>query len=281
MTAPLLAAVVGSPIKQSLSPAIHGAAFRARGLEGRYEAIECGVSDLADVIGTLRRAGVVGFSVTMPCKEVMFDLCDRVDPSAALLRAVNCVKCDGDRLIGFNTDGDGCCDALVEQGLVELSGSTAVVLGAGGTARSIALALLRRGCNVVVVNRTRSRAESMVTALSQAPDVKAHIRCGSVADVAAAEVVVNATSVGMGSGDSPVEAASLRSDLVVLDAVYHPLETAFLSAAIAAGARTVDGLWMLIHQARRQQEIWFGSRPDPGPMRAESERVLRGRATSL
>lgn len=281
MTVPLLAAVVGSPISQSLSPAIHEAAFRADGRLGRYDAVDCPREQLPDVVSSLRRGGVVGISVTMPCKEAMAELCDELDRTAALLRAVNCVKFEGDRVLGFNTDGDGCCDALSEQGGVVWGGGRAVMLGAGGTARSVGLALLRRGTSVVVVNRTPERAEALVAMLAGAVDGAPEVRTGSTDDIDSADILVNTTSVGMGSEESPVDSGVLHRGLTVLDAVYHPLRTSLLAAAEGAGARTVDGLWMLIHQARRQQEIWFGSKPDSGPMRAESERVLWERATSL
>lgn len=281
MIEPLIAAVIGSPIRQSLSPAIHGAAFHSTNRSGRYDAIECTEAELDSVIGMLRSVGAVGFSVTMPCKEAVARRCDVLDETARLLGAVNCVGFEDGRMIGHNTDGDGCCDALFEQASAVFTDATAVVLGAGGTARSVTLALLRRGARVAMVNRTAGRVEDFISRLAGDGRFDGRLRRGSADDLAAARILVNATSVGMGSGELPVEAGHLHDAMIVLDAVYHPLRTRLLEVADSVGARTVDGLWMLIHQARRQQEIWFGIKPDSAPMRAESERVLRERPTSL
>lgn len=278
MNEQVLAAVLGSPIAQSLSPVIHEAAFRAAGRKGRYLAIECQEAGLPDAISHLEKIGCVGASVTMPCKESVVHLCDDLVGAAAVLRAVNCVRFSDGRTLGHNTDGDGCCDALTEQGSVSLDGSRVVVLGAGGTARSVAHAVLLRGADVVVINRTLSRAAEMVSTLANVADVKGSIQLGTADDVAGAQVVVNATSVGMGTDECPIDPRVLHRGLTVLDAVYHPLATRLLTEAASSGATVVDGLWMLIHQARRQQEIWFGERPDAEPMRKESERVLRDRS---
>lgn len=278
MSEPILAAVLGSPIAQSLSPAIHEAAFRAAGRNGRYIAVECREDGLADVLERLRSGGAVGVSVTMPCKEAVVDLCDELAGSAAVLRAVNCVEFADGRTVGHNTDGDGCCDALIDQASVTLGGSRVVILGAGGTARSVAHAMLLRGADVNVINRTEARTDELVSMLKNETGGNGSIRSGTIDDVAGARVVVNATSVGMGTDECPLDPRLLHPGLTILDAVYHPLMTSLLSAAESVGATIVDGLWMLIHQARRQQEIWFGERPDAAPMRVESERVLRDRS---
>ena len=141
------------------------------------------------------------------------------------------------------------CDALVDQGAAQLRGATVVLLGAGGTARSIALALVRRGAHVVVVNRTQSHAMDLVNSFAGFGD-EVSISVGDQSTIASASILINATSVGMNSSEMPVDPSVLHQQLIVLDAVYSPLETSLLSAARAAGATVVDGLWMLIHQAR-------------------------------
>ena len=151
-----------------------------------------------------------------------------------------------------------------------------VVLGAGGTARSAALSLVRRGADVVVVNRTTERAAELVAAVA-ALGARGTIRMGTETDVTRATCLVNATSVGMNSSDMPIDALHLHSGLVVLDAVYSPMETALLSAARHAGATVVDGLWMLIQQARHQQMLWFGENPAAEPMREAAEQELSRR----
>ena len=277
MTAPLLGAVIGSPVSHSLSPAIYSAAFAARGLDGRYETVETDAAACCARVARLSSQGVRAISVTMPLKEVVIECLDRIDDDARLLRAVNCVSIDDDgAIVGHNTDGDGCCDALEQQGAATIAGAHAVVLGAGGAARSVVLALVRRGAHVTVVNRSAARADDLVTILSGVGP--GSVVAGRTDAVSAASILVNTTSVGMGSKETPIDVGLLHRGLVVLDAVYQPMETALLAASRAAGATVVDGLWMLIQQARRQCAHQFGWTPDAMPMRAAAEAVLASRA---
>jgi shikimate dehydrogenase len=274
----LLGAVVGSPISHSLSPAIYRAAFASQSLAGSYEAMEADASNIADVLSQLRQRGVRGLSVTMPLKEAIIPFLDVIDEDARLLNAVNCVDFNNGVATGHNTDGDGCCDALEQQGGALLSGAHAVVLGAGGTARSVALALGRRGARVAIINRTAEKAEELVRTLAPAAqEAGGDIVIGSLDEISRAGVLVNTTSVGMNSDDLPLPANILRRNIVVLDAVYSPMETALLKAAKRAGDQTVDGLWMLIQQARRQCVYQFGWNPDAEPMREAAERELAAR----
>ena len=145
------------------------------------------------------------------------------------------------------------------------------MIGAGGAARSIVDALGRAGAaEIAILNRTPASAES-------AAELAETARVGSVLDLASAEVLVNATSVGMGTDELPIDAGLLRPDLAVADIVYHPLETALLRAARALGAPTVDGLGMLAHQAVLQQVLWTGRRPDPAVLRRAAEHELAAR----
>ena len=271
-----IAAVIGSPISHSLSPAIHNAAFAASRRDGEYVAVECGISEVESTMENLQSAGLLGLSVTMPLKEAVIDFLDFVTPDADFLNAVNCISFGPSGSIGHNTDGDGCCDALIEQGGARLRGATAVLLGAGGTARSIALALVRRGAHVVVVNRTQSNAVGLVSSFAGFGD-EVSISVGDQSSIASASILINATSVGMNSSDLPIDPVHLHSQLTVLDAVYSPLETSLLVAARETGATVVDGLWMLIHQARHQQKLWFGEFSDASAMRLAAERELSAR----
>ena len=271
-----IAAVIGSPISHSLSPAIHNAAFVAAQRSGEYVAVECGLNDVDATMLNLQSAGLVGLSVTMPLKEAVIDCLDFVTPDADFLNAVNCISFGPTGSVGHNTDGDGCCDALVDQGAAQLRGATVVLLGAGGTARSIALALVRRGAHVVVVNRTQSHAIALVSSFAAFGD-EVSISVGNQSSIASASILINATSVGMNSSEMPIDTSLLHNQLTVLDAVYSPLETSLLSAARAVGATVVDGLWMLIHQARHQQKLWFGEFSDASAMRLAAERELSAR----
>lgn len=271
------AAVIGHPVAHSLSPAIHAAGFKELGIDWTYEAIDCEADGLDALFAQVRRGGFGGLSVTMPLKEAVINHLDVVDDDALALNAVNCVSVSGGRLRGHNTDGDGCCDAIEAVTGKSVADEHVVLLGAGGTARSVALAMVRRRAKVHVVNRTESNAASLVEMVVRRQGANAQIAVGVPADVNTASILVNATSVGMNSRQSPCEPTLLHPGLTVLDAVYSPLRTALLERSAKAGARTVDGLWMLIHQARHQQRLWFGRMASAESMRAESERELARR----
>ena len=273
-----VAAIIGFPVSQSLSPAMHNAVFRQRKLDWSYAAIEVQEHALSGVLQTLGSKGLLALSVTMPHKERIFEFLNNssndlgeVDESARAARSVNTIAVSGGRLIGSNTDGDGCCNAI-EQAGVGIAGSRVVVVGAGGTARAIVATLARRGASdVAVINRTESRAQDVVASTNVA-------RVGKAEDLADATILINATSVGMGTQETPVDATRLHSALVVLDAVYHPLETTLLRDAKRAGAKTVDGLWMLVHQGALQQLAWFNEIGDVQLMRQAAVDELAQRA---
>lgn len=270
------AVVIGYPVAQSLSPAIHRAAFREAGRAGSFDAVECDRGQLESVVQELRAERVIGFSVTMPLKEAIVPLCDSLDTLASAVGAVNCVSFEDGRMVGHNTDGEGCCDAIENEAGLRLDGANAVVLGAGGTSRALCVSLVARGADVTIVNRTAERAEEVVH-LVRRFDEDAHIRVGNHSSVRAAEVIVNTTSVGMGTRDVPCDPESIAPGSVVVDAVYSPLRTALLEAAARRGARCIDGLWMLVHQAQRQQEIWFSFVPTSDTMRGAALKELAAR----
>ena len=270
-----LAAVIGSPIAHSLSPVIHRAAFAAAGVDWSYVAFDVADGEAPAALGAMRTLGIAGLSVTMPHKEAVAAAVDRLDPAARALGSVNTVSWDGDDLVGSSTDGAGFVASLAERG-VDVAGARVAVIGAGAAGRSVVDALARAGAlDVTVLNRDRGRAER-AAALAPVAAV------GSTADLGRADVVVNATSVGMGAdpGDGrapmPCDPAELREGQVVADLVYHPLETGWLRAASERGCRTVDGLGMLVHQAALQQRTWLGERAvvDVAAMRAAAEAAL-------
>ena len=273
-----VAAIIGDPVVQSLSPAMHNAVFHQRKLDWTYVAMEVREDALTGVLQTLGGTSIKAFSVTMPHKEAVFEMLSsvssnlgEVDESAQAARSVNTIAIRSGRMFGSNTDGDGCCNA-VEQAGMGIAGSRVVVIGAGGTARAVVVALARRGASdIAVINRTESHARDAVACADVA-------RIGSVDDIATANILINATSVGMGSQESPVDAARLHSSLVVLDAVYQPLETTLLRNAKNAGAVTVDGLWMLVHQGALQQLAWFDEIGDVQLMRQAALDELANRA---
>jgi|LauGreDrversion4_2_1035121.scaffolds.fasta_scaffold121055_1 shikimate dehydrogenase len=273
-----VAAIIGYPVSQSLSPAMHNAIFRQRKLDWSYVAMEVREEALPGIMQTFGSTSLLALSVTMPHKEAIFEILDNastsfgeIDESARAARSVNTIAISGGRLIGSNTDGDGCCNAIEQTG-VDIAGARVVVVGAGGTARAIVATLARRGASdVAVINRTESRAQDVIASTNVA-------RIGTVDDIANASILINATSVGMGNQETPVDATRLHSALVVIDAVYHPLETTLLRDAKRAGAKTVDGLWMLVHQGALQQLAWFKEIGDVQLMRQAAVDELAVRA---
>ena len=261
-----LAVVVGDPVSASLSPAIHAAAFAAAGADWVYGSVRVRPGGMAGFVRAMRALPICGVSVTMPHKVAAASLADLADDDVRLLGAANTLaRADDGRIRARSTDGPGAVDALTAAG-ARVEGARAVVIGAGGAAASIVLALARAGASVAVVNRTAARAAALARAVGGAVP-GARVRDEGIAAVASADLVVQATSVGMGDDASPVPAASWRAGQTVLDAVYHPLETRALRDARAAGATTVDGLEMLVRQAALQQREWIDHVPDVGAMR--------------
>ncbi len=266
-----VAAVLGSPIAHSLSPALHNAAFAALGLDWVFVAFDVDLDHGQEALRGAAALGLRGLSITTPLKDLAAHVCDELSSEAARLGAVNCIVIRHGRLLGFNTDGDGLVDALRMDHRVELRARRAVVLGAGGAARSVIAALgVAEVAEVAVVNRTPSRAEAASLLATGAG------RVGSAADIARADIVVNATSVGMGgTGGLPCDPELLRSGQVVVELVVHPVETAWLKAARQHGATAVDGVGMLAHQAARAFRLWTGAEPPVALMLAAARSQLR------
>jgi len=267
-----VAAVIGSPVRHSLSPALHNAAFAQLGVDWVYTAFDVFQGEAQSALDAMRTLHLGGLSVTMPHKEAVASAVDLLDPAAAALRSVNTVvpQIDGS-LMGYSTDGAGFVASLAAAG-VSVVDRSICVLGAGAAARSIIDALGRSGAaRVAVVNRTAAAAEEAALLAGAAGVV------GSMVDVSDAHLVINATSVGMGGNEMPIDSSLLHAGQVVADIVYHPRETALLRAARSAGAATVEGLGMLVHQAALQQQLWHGLQPDIAVMAAAAEQELAAR----
>jgi len=265
-----LAAVIGSPVRHSLSPAIHNAGFAAAGLDWTYVALEVAPGDCERALDGMRALGLAGLSVTMPHKDDVAALVDERSDDVETLGAANCVAplADG-RLRAENTDGPGFVASLREAG-VDPAGLRCCVLGAGGAARAVVLALARAGAaDVAVVNRTPSRGELAAALAGPAG------RVGTGPDVGEADLVVNATSVGMGpDGGLPLDPDALRPGQVVAELVVHPVRTPLLEAAAGKGLVTVDGVGMLVHQAAIAFEAWTGARAPVAAMAAAAREQL-------
>lgn len=252
-----IAGVAGRPIGQSLSPLIHGAWIAAAGLDGRYDAFEPeDEAEFARLAGRVRSGDLTGLNVTAPFKEAAFAIADAVSGTARRCGSVNLlVRRDGG-LWGDSTDGRGLLAALAEQapGLA-LAGAPVAMLGAGGAARAAVAALIEAGALVTVVNRSRDRAEALAADLGAA--------VGGVETFRDAGLIVNALSV-----QPEMDVAALRADAVLMDMRYRPVITPFLAAGQARGLTTVDGLAMLIGQARPSFQALFGIAPPAIDVRA-------------
>jgi shikimate dehydrogenase len=248
-----LAAVIGDPIRHSRSPAIHNAAFAAAGLDWVFVAFEVPAGSGSAAVKAVHTLGLGGMSVTMPHKQDAAWACDEVTPEAIALGAVNAiVPIERGRTRGASTDGEGFLRAVRDQGIDPAAGS-ALVLGAGGAARAITLALGQAGARVTVAARRNDAAEAAAGLVAGADAVLL-----SDCDPRAFDLVVNATPLGMNGEDPPIDANRLNPRQFLVDTVYHPMETPLLATARARGVPCVNGLGMLVHQAALAFEMWTG-----------------------
>jgi shikimate dehydrogenase len=261
-----------------LSPALHNAAFHALGLDWVYVAFPVPAGQGPAAVAAMRALDLAGLSVTMPHKSDVLAGLDRLAPTAARLGAVNTISwapsADGPALEGDSTDGAGFLDALCADDGFDPAGRDCVVLGAGGAARAVTLALAEAGAASVCVAARRSDAAAACAELA-GPAGRAVAAGAPVGEVVeAAALVVNATSVGMAAGDGlplGLDAAVLHGGQFVADLIYAPATTPLLAAARRRGAATANGLGMLINQAARQLAIWTGR---PAPIEAMSAAAL-------
>lgn len=269
-----LAGVIGHPVRHSLSPRLHQAAYRLLGVDWVYLAFDVAPEALEVAVAGAVGLGIVGLSVTMPHKDAAARLATRRSALVDRLGAANMLTFSGNEIAADNTDGDGFIDDLRTEVAFEPDGRRCAVIGAGGAARAVLVALAQAGAReVLVVNRTPERA---FEAAALAPG------CGRVARVEeldSADLVVNATPMGMRAGGTVghtstsgprdgapsgrffVDPTRFGPGQLVIDLVYDPPVTEWLSGAAASGARVRGGLGMLVHQAAHQVEIWTGSRP--------------------
>lgn len=268
--------VIGHPINHSRSPLIHGTWLVEHGIDGSYEAIDVAPAELAAFFERLRSGEFAGGNVTIPHKQAVFGLCDEIEPLARTIGAVNTLVQRDGRIIGSNTDYLGFLGNLDAAAPGWSDGPMdAMVIGAGGAARAVLVALQRRiGGKVRILNRTLANAQGLVA------DIEGPFSAHGFEDFAALApqtgIVINTSSIGMhGTRFDWLDLGLLPKTALVTDIVYVPLLTPLLAEARAHGLRTVDGLGMLLHQAVPGFEAWFGVRPDVTPqLRARVEATL-------
>ena len=250
--------VLGRPVSHSVSPVMHNAAFRSAHLDAVY--LPLAASDFDDFMEFANAAGLAGASVTAPFKVDAFERADECDPVSRRIQSVNTLRREGNRWLGCNTDVTGFLSPL--KPLMQLPGARASILGAGGAARSVAVALASAGVKVTISARRPEQAQSVAALTGAAVSAWPP-------DPASWDLLVNATPVGTApnAGNSPLPADYLFHGGLVYDLVYNPPHTRLLQDAMRAGCRTIGGLDMLVAQAQAQFEWWMGRRPADKVMR--------------
>lgn len=279
-----LLGVFGDPVEHSLSPCMHQAAIAALELDYVYVPFHVRREDLADALRALPALGVRGVNLTIPHKERALALVDEVTPEAEASGAVNTVRVEGTLLVGHCTDGAGFMAPLTSTGIA-LDGVRAVVVGAGGAARSVVHRLVSAGAAVLVANRRAQRAADLCAAMERyarrsAPrwvslDDSAVVQ----AAMAEADLVVNTTPIGMWphlNDAPPAPAEWLRQGCTAYDLIYRPEETLWLRRARERGCRTINGIGMLVHQGAESLAYWTGARPPADVMEGAVRIALTG-----
>jgi shikimate dehydrogenase len=266
----VVAGVTGAPVRHSLSPLLHNAWLEAAGVDGVYVAFAPATNRFAAFVDGLRGGVVRGVNVTAPFKETALALADHTSPTARAAGSANLLLFEADGAIrADSTDGEGLLIAFREQApRFDPAAGPVVILGAGGAARAAAAAFLVAGApRIDFLARTAARGQALVAALGE--KTRAFGQAEADDPLRGARAVINATPLGLGGGpgpDAPLHLLDARC--VVMDMVYRPIRTAFLEAAKARGLRTVDGLAMLIGQARPSFERFFGQPPPAIDVRA-------------
>ena len=270
--------LIGHPVAHSFSGGMQQAAFDALDIDARYELWDRRTSELPDAIAELRGDDFLGANITIPHKEHVVPLVDKLTEEAQAIGAVNVISREGKRLIGHNTDVAGFKAALDKLVGRQKMPRHAVVLGAGGAARAVVYALITEGFQrVVVFNRHLHRAEGMVRHFGRSAahmDLRAMPWHESVleAELAKGKILINCTSLGL-AGETPIPAELLPPDLLVMDLIYNPPVSQLLKDAAAAGCTTASGEQMLLQQGAKSFELWTGKPAPLQVMQAELDRA--------
>jgi shikimate dehydrogenase len=259
-----LVGVFGHPVAENPTIIMQEAAFEATGLNWRYLTIEVLPDDLEDAIKGLRAMNMRGINLTIPHKVKVLKYLDEVAPDAALIGAVNTVRRRDKKLIGENTDGKGFLRSLKEDAKIDPAGKQAVILGAGGAARAISVELALAGTKLItIVNRTTARGQELVTLLNEKTNAKVNfVEWNKRVEIPpVTNILVNATSIGLYpdiEAKPDIVYSDIRSDMIVCDVIPNPPATAFLEEAESRGAKTLDGLGMLVYQGAIGFTMWTG-----------------------
>jgi len=280
--------IFGHPLSHTLSPAMHEAAFRELGIDANYIVLELIPAAFKKLMSQSSRLSLSGFNVTVPYKETVMDYLDRVRPEARAIGAVNTVFKQGKRWVGGNTDMEGFLKALMIDGDFRPSGKRAVILGAGGAARAVVYGLSREGAReILIADCFPEKAEKIVNDMGRLfKKVGYHAAAAGTPEVKEAlqkaDVIINATPIGLKSGDPRVVPegwipSSRTKKIFVMDLIYNPAMTPFLKSAKRKGHRTLNGLGMLLYQGARALELWTGRKAPVDVMRRALLQALEGK----
>ncbi len=259
--------IIGYPVEHSLSPIMHEAGFRELGIDAQYHRTPLQPTELAKGLAFLLETGYSGMNVTYPLKEAIIPFLDEVSSQASAIGAVNTVKVVDGLLQGYNTDGDGFVQALRGQGY-DFNGRNVVILGAGGSARSIAASLAHLPLKeVLILNRTVNKARTLVELVQT---LGGQATWGSFLPgewLKKVDLLIQTTSIGMKGEPYPLSLQGIKPSAWVIDLIYHPPLTKFLAEAELSGCRTMNGLDMLLYQGALAWKIWFDREAPVAQMR--------------
>ena len=261
--------IIGDPIDHSLSPAIHNAAFSSLGLNCSYISFRVQEGQLKNSLDSLRAINIGGFNVTMPHKVRVLEYVDQYDKTVELVGAANTVKNEDGKFCAYNTDVLGFIKPLRQRG-IDFSGFEVTILGAGGAARAVAVALAsERGiANINIFNRNTNRSKELANLLKKLGLKSSIVSSDNIQNIASkSNLIINTTPLGMKDEQSLIKSSSIRKDAIVYDIVYKPINTNLLESARTAGAKVVYGYEMLLEQAIASFKIWFQRDPPIEPMK--------------
>lgn len=260
MTPPKIYGLIGYPVKHSLSPAMHNAAFKALGIPAEYRLFPIKPQDLSDFFGSLAAQNIYGLNVTIPYKEKVVSFLDKFSHEAKLIGAVNTIKRQKDKLFGFNTDAEGFLRHLKGDLKFNPKAKSIAILGAGGASRAISVSLSKlRPKRIAIYDIDLSKGVSLINYLKSNFKYTEFVLANSIQDldILKADMLINATGQGMKDSDPlPVEPQLLHKNLLVYDLIYNPKETRLLKVAREKGAKVANGLYMLLYQGTRSFEVW-------------------------
>lgn len=268
----IMTGVIGNPIRQSLSPDMHNAVYKKLGLNYASAAFAVTQENLKQAVEGIRALSFRGVNVTIPHKVAIMEYLDEIDEEALDIGAINTIVNDNGKLIGYNTDGRGFIQSLLEEAQVSVADKRVLVLGAGGAARAVGISLARRGVShIVLANRSMEKAEDLARHISN------HVPCQAMSlgdldliNMKDIDLVINTTSIGMVPNihDMPISEKQLHSELIVSDLIYNPIKTKLLLAAETKGAKIHNGVGMFVHQGALALKLWTGHKPPVDLMRS-------------